>query len=164
MNHSPLRIDKEGRWFYQDEEITHRKTYLLYCRNLTRDESGRIILQIGGEKCPVEVEDAPFVVKTLDFILSNGGKLKSVSLTLNDQTQEPLDPLTIRIGADNVPYCQVRGGIFEARFSRAAYQLLAPFIQHDEKGTRFFLTIDGKEYNLTTSPPLLDISPPKRAR
>jgi len=152
MNDFPLRIDKEGRWFFQDEEITHRKTYLLYCRHLTRDESGRIILQIGREKCPVEVEDAPFVVKTLDFILSVSGKLNSILLILNDETQEPLDPLNFRIGADNIPYCQVRGGIFEARFSRSAYQLLAPFIQHDEKGSRFFLAIDGKEYNLTTPP------------
>lgn len=152
MNKSPLRIDKEGRWFYQDEEITHCKTYLLYCKHLTRDKSGQIVLQIGREKCPVEVEDAPFVVKTLDFILAGGGKLKSVSLILNDQTREPLDPLTIRIGADNAPYCQVRGKMFSARFSRNAYQLLLPFVQHDEKGTRFFITIDGKEYNLTTPP------------
>ena len=58
-----LRIDKEGRWFFREEEITHRRTYLLYCRNLTRDEMGRTILRIGREECSVEVEDAPFVVK-----------------------------------------------------------------------------------------------------
>jgi hypothetical protein len=152
MNLSPLRIDKEGRWFYGDEEITHRKTYLLYCRHLTRDESGRIILRIGQEQCLVEVEDVPFVVKTLDFILSDQGQLKSIWLTLNDETREQLNQRTLRIGPGNVPYCQVRGGAFEARFSRGAYQLLLPYIQHDEEAKRFFINIAGKEYDLTTLP------------
>jgi hypothetical protein len=38
--------------------------------------------------------------------------------------------------------------MFEARFSTQAYQLLFPFIEHDEKENRFFITIGGKEYNL----------------
>lgn len=53
MNEASIWIDKEGRWFFQGEEITHRKTYLLYNRNLTRDESGRVILRVGKEICPV---------------------------------------------------------------------------------------------------------------
>jgi hypothetical protein len=153
MSGSPLRIDKEGRWFYEDEEITHRKTYLLYCRHLTRDDSGRIILRIGREQCPVEVEDTPFVVKTLDFTPSRGGDLESIGLILNDDTRERLDPKTLRIGPGNVPYCQVRGGMFEARFSRGAYQLLMRYVQHDEKANRFFINIERKEYDLTTLPP-----------
>lgn len=148
MNESPLRIDKEGRWFFRDEEITHRKTYLLYSRNLTLDESGRIILRIGREQCPVEVEDAPFVVKTLEFVLEESGELKSIWLTLNDESRELLHPETLRIGPDNILYCRVRSGMFEARFSRGAYQLLIPFVHHDEKGNRFFLSIDGKKHDL----------------
>jgi len=152
MSKPPLRIDKEGRWFFHDEEITHRKTYLLFCQNLTRDESGRTILRIGQEQCPVEVEDAPLVVKTLDFVLADGGGLKSIWLTLNDETREQLNQATLRIGAANVPYCRVRCGKFAARFSRGAYQLLLPYIQQDEKTDRFFIQIDGKEYDLTTLP------------
>jgi hypothetical protein len=149
VNETPLRIDKEGRWFLGDEEITHRKTYLLYCRNLTRDESGRIILRIGREQCPVEVEDAPFVVKTLEFVLAKSGELKAIGLILNDETREELHPETLRIGPDHVLYCRVRSGKFEARFSRGAYQLLFPHIRHDEKENRFFITIDGRPYDLS---------------
>ncbi|MBI5968089.1 MAG: DUF1285 domain-containing protein, partial [Deltaproteobacteria bacterium] len=109
MNESSLRIDKEGRWFFDNEEITHRKTYLLFSRNLTRDESGRFILRIGQEECFVEVEDAPFVVKTLQFIPADGGGLKSIWLILNDETRELLAPETLRIGSKNVLYCRVRG-------------------------------------------------------
>ena len=152
MNPGFIRIDKEGRWFFQGEEITHRKTYLLYNRHLTRDGDGRIILKIGREICPVEVEDAPFIVKTLDFITAERGDLKSVELILNDESKEPLIPETLRIAANHIPYCRVREGRFEARFSRGAYQLLAPFIQQDEKGNRFFLAVAGKEYNLEALP------------
>jgi hypothetical protein len=149
MKKSPLRIDKEGRWFFDDEEIIHRKTYLLFSRSLARDESGRTILRIGREQCPVEVEDAPFVVRTLEFILADGGELKSIWLHLNDETREPLNQETLRIGPENVPYCRVRSGEFEARFSRGAYQLLFPFIQHDEEENRFFITIGGKNHDLS---------------
>lgn len=148
MNESPLRIDKEGRWFFQGEEITHRKTYLLYSRSLTRDESGRIILRVGREQCPVEVEDAPFVVTTVEFIPFGLDSQEAIWLTLNDETREKLDPATLRIGPGNIPYCKVREGMFEARFSRNAYQLLVPHIQHDEKENRFFLSLNKTKYPL----------------
>jgi uncharacterized protein len=148
MNESPLRIDKEGRWFYQGEEITHRKTYLLYSRSLTRDESGRIILRVGREQCPVEVEDAPFVVTTIEFVSLGPDGQEAIWLTLNDETREKLDPATLRIGPGNIPYCKVREGMFEARFSRNAYQLLVPHIQHDEKENRFFLSLNKTKYPL----------------
>ncbi len=144
----PLRIDKEGRWFYRGEEITHRKTYLLFSKNLTRDPSGQIIVKVGREQCAVDVEDAPFIVRTIGTKQSATGAIEQIALTLNDESSEPLRPETLHIHADNAPYCRVRGGMFEARFSTQAYQLLFPFIEHDEKGNRFFITIGGKEYNL----------------
>jgi hypothetical protein len=148
MNGSPLRIDQEGRWFFRGEEITHLRTYLLYSRSLTRDESGRIILRIGQEQCPVEVEDAPFVVTTLQFIPRGPDGQESIWVTLNDQTREKLDPATLRIGPGNIPYCKVREGMFEARFSRNAYQLLAPHIREDERGNSFFLSLNKKKFFL----------------
>ncbi len=148
MNAPSIWIDKEGRWFFQGEEITHRKTYLLYNRNLTRDESGRIILRVGKEICPVEVEDVPFVVKSLALFTSEQGRLDSVKLILNDESSEQLMPESLRIGADHIPYCRVREGMFEARFSRGAYQLLVPFILQDEEGNRFFISIAGKKHFL----------------
>jgi len=148
MNERAIWIDKEGRWFFQGEEISHRKTYLLYCRNLTLDNAGRLILRIGREECRVEAEDVPFVVKSVDFIAAGEEKLKSIDLLLNDETREILKPETLRVGGQNVLYCRVREGKFSARFSRNAYQLLFPHIRSDEKGSRFFIFLDGKEYLL----------------
>jgi len=148
MKTPPIKIDKDGRWFCQGEEITHRRTYLLYCRNLTRDESGRFLLRVGREECPVEVEDAPFVVATMEFISSGLDGRESIGLTLNDETREKMAPETLRIGLNHIPYCRVREGLFEARFSRNAYQILAPHIQLDEKENRFFLSLNGKKHYL----------------
>lgn len=148
MNGSPLRIDKDGHWFFQEEEITHRKTYLLYSRSLTRDESGRIIVRIGREQCPVEVEDAPLLVTTLEFVPAGSDGDEALWLTLNDETREKLDPDTLRIGAGHVPYCKVRGGMFDARFSRNAYQLLVPYIRQNEANQAFFLPLNKKRYYL----------------
>ncbi len=143
-----MRIDKEGRWFLQGKEITHRKTYLLYCRSLTRDDAGRVVLRVGREECPVEVEDAPFVVMTIEFVSPRPGGEEEIWIILNDETREKLAPETLRIGPENIPYCRVRNGMFEARFSRNAYQLLLPHIRPDEQETRFFLSLNGKKYPL----------------
>jgi uncharacterized protein len=149
MMENSLWIDKEGRWFFQGEEITHRKTYLLFCRNLTLDETGHLLLRVGKEECRVEAEDAPFIVKSVDFVSGREGSIQSLDLLLNDETREPLNPETLRVGAQNVLYCQVRKGMFSARFSRGAYQLLFPCIQHDEKRNYFFLVLGGEEYILS---------------
>jgi hypothetical protein len=149
MKTPPIKIDKDGRWFCQGEEITHRRTYLLYCRGLTRDESGRILLRVGREECPVEAEDAPFVVATMEFISPGLDGREAIWLTLNDETREKMAPETLRIGPNHIPYCRVREGMFEARFSRNAYQILTPHIQLDERENRFFLSLNGNRYYLT---------------
>lgn len=148
MNKPFFWIDKEGRWFYQGEEITHRRTYLLYSRNLTLDPEGRLLVRLGQEECRVEAEDAPYIVRSVDFFGPDGGPPKGIHLLLNDESREPLHPETLKVGENNVLYCRVREGMFPARFSRGAYQLLFPLIHHNEEGNRYFLLLDGKEYNL----------------
>jgi len=59
-----------------------------------------------------------------------------------------MEPEALRIGPNHVPYCRVREGMFEARFSRNAYQILTPHIQLDEKENRFFLSLNGKKHYL----------------
>ncbi len=148
MNEPFFWIDREGRWFYRGEEITHRRTYLLYSRSLTLDGQGRLLLRVGREECRVEAEDAPYVVKSVDFVRAEGREYQGIDLLLNDETRESLNPETLQVGRENVLYCRVRGGMFSARFSRGAYQLLFPLIRHDEDGRRFFLPLGGKEYPL----------------
>jgi len=68
---------------------------------------------------PVEVEDAPFVVVRFE---ADG---EGWALSLSDGSREALDPATLTLRRGEVPYCRVKDGRFEARFSRAAtWQLL----------------------------------------
>jgi hypothetical protein len=94
----------------------------------------------------VGAEDAPFVVATLEFISPGPGGEEAVWLTLNDETREKFVPETFRIGPNHIPCRQVRDGMFEARFSRNAYQFLAPHIELDERENCFFLYLDGGKH------------------
>ena len=55
-----LRIDREGAWFHEDEEVTHPGILANLWGSLRVDAEGHFI-QIGPARVPVEVEDAPFV-------------------------------------------------------------------------------------------------------
>lgn len=59
---------------------------------------------------------------------------------------ESLNPSTLRIGKDNIPYCAVRNGQYRARFSRPAYYQLANWIDFDPISEFFFLELNGIRY------------------
>ncbi len=82
----------------------------------------------------------------MEFITAGPEGGEAIWLTLNDETREKMLPETLRIGRNHIPYCQVRDGMFEARFSRNAYQILAPHIQLDEKENCLFLSLDGGKH------------------
>jgi len=88
------------------------------------------------------------VVTTIEFVSPGPGGEEGIWITLNDETREKLSPETLKIGPENIPYCRVRNGMFEARFSRNAYQVLLPHIQPDEQENHFFLSLNGKKYTL----------------
>jgi hypothetical protein len=84
----------------------------------------------------------PFVVARIE---RRGHALHAI---LTDGTEADVDAATLRIGDDDVPYCAVRDGAFEARLSRAAaFQLLA-LADYDEATGRGTLRVGGLEYPL----------------
>jgi len=133
-------LDQEGRWFHEGVEITHRRTLELFSRSVCPDPAGGYRLQIGREHARIEVEDTPLMVREVSFVGAEA------ELKLNDGSSEILDPGTLRIGAQNVLYCQVKGKKFPARFLRPAYYQLAIRIEQDEEG--FFLPASGKKIYL----------------
>jgi len=113
-----LRIDREGGWFHEGDEVSHEGIVANLRDGLQVDANGHF-LQIGPVRVPVEVDDAPFSV--VRFESEGDGWV----LWLIDGSREVLDPGTLRLGQGDVPYCRVKGGRFAARFSRAAaWQLL----------------------------------------
>ena len=70
---------------------------------------------------------------------------------LGDGTEMDVDPATLRLGPDDVPYCAVKDGAFEARLSRAAAFQLLSLADYDEGTGRGALRLAGREYPLRRS-------------
>lgn len=137
-----LKVDRDGEWFADGKEITHAGVLANLRGNLSLDAEGYFV-QAGPARIPVEVEDTPFTVLRVE---SEGSGLR---LTLNDQSQEWLDPPTLRLTRDQVPYCRIKAGQFEARFTRAAAYQLGQLVDYDEDTDRATLILGGSRYDLT---------------
>jgi hypothetical protein len=124
---SGLRLDREGRWLHEGRPVRHKRLAQALHQGIDRHpETGETIVRIGAKWCYVEVEDAPYVVRSARV---EGDR---VELLLSDDSWEVLDPATLRIGAGGVPYATVKDGRFRARFSRAAYQALIPHLEEED--------------------------------
>jgi hypothetical protein len=138
-----LRIDVDGDWFDDGVEVTHPGVLANLRANLRRDAQGYFIQT--RVRIPVEVADAPLVV--IRFERSGDGFVAFI----NDGTEERVEPAAIRIGPRDIPYCAVKNGTFEARFSRAAtYQLLG-MAEYDERTGRGVLRHGARDYELRRS-------------
>ncbi|MBW2063980.1 MAG: DUF1285 domain-containing protein [Deltaproteobacteria bacterium] len=143
-----IYIDKEGRWFYEGAEIIRREIILHFYRHMELDPQGRYIIDWNGQRCYLDVEDAPFVVQRAEREERGGPDRYAFVLYLNDDTREELAPESLWVGKDNVLYCRVKDGKFPARFSRPAYYQICEFMIEQEGA--FFLPIDGKKYTIRT--------------
>ena len=141
-----ITFGKDGRWYCDDEVIPNRAICRLYARAMTIGEDGIARLELGEDKTDVTVEDTPWVVVQVE-----GEPGRGFHVLLNDETMEPLDPSTLRVGADNVLYARVKGGRHEARFLRPAYYELMRHTEPDADG-RLVLPIGGRRVILPDPP------------
>jgi uncharacterized protein len=111
-----IKFGKDGRWYSDDEPIPNRAINRLFSRTLKVLPDGRAWLELGEDKADVLIEDTPWVVTSVD-----GDPAHGFAVVLNDETREPLDPASLRIGPGHVLYCRVKDGRHEARFLRPAY-------------------------------------------
>jgi len=138
-----LRVDVDGDWLDDDVAITHAGILANLRSLLKRDAQGYFIQT--RVRIPVEVEDVPFVVSRIER------RGETLHAFLNDGTEADVDPSSLRVGSDDVPYCAVKSDAFEARLSRAAaFQLLA-MADYDEASGRGALRLGGREYPLRRS-------------
>ncbi|HOO45220.1 MAG TPA: DUF1285 domain-containing protein [Deltaproteobacteria bacterium] len=143
--HCPIRIDKEGRWYYEEKEIINENVLLAFCNALEKDPEGNYRIVIESELCYVDVEDTPFVVSSI-----RGEKETGLYVLLNTSAVHELDPSTLSIGKDNVLYCTLPDGM-KVRFTRAAYYLLALMMEEDDQGN-ITLTVGEKTYPVLKDP------------
>jgi hypothetical protein len=117
-----FRIDRDGVWRHEDEEVTHPGVLANLYANL-RAEGPEHYLQVGPRRIPVRVDDAPFVVTRIE-----PRERADPIVYLSDGTSERLDPAGLWLGSRGTPYCWVKAGRFRARLSLAAWFQLAPLL------------------------------------
>jgi hypothetical protein len=140
-----FRIDREGAWRHEGQEVSHPGVLRNLYANL-RAEGDAHYLQVGPNRIPVTVEDAPFVVVRVEIRPDAPG---SLWLHLSDGSEEPLDPVALWLGPSGAPYGQVKGGRFRARFSLAAWLQLAERLEGEPGGDRATLVLGNSRILLT---------------
>jgi len=144
---SGLSIDDEGRFLHRGEPITHARTLEVLWRSLHRDAAGRWVVAIGREQGFVQVDETPWVVRSVTF---EGDR---AALRLAGGREEPLDPATLSVARDGVLRCRVMGSE-RARFARGAQIALGAAIEEDPAGTgRWVLVLGGSRWPVAGEAP-----------
>jgi hypothetical protein len=142
-------IDSEGDWYYRESPMQRADIISHLCQHLRREESsGKYIIQMGKQRCYLEVEDTPLVVTSVYYqeAREEDGQ-EELCLSIKHLTaNQPLNPTSLWVGKENVLYCKVMEDTIPARFLRPAYYQLAEFIYEDKKEHRFYLLLRGRRY------------------
>jgi hypothetical protein len=131
--------------------MTRKEIVQYFYQHLRLDSQGHYQIEIGHEHCRVQVDDVPYIIRSVSPRFAGVGGRMCMVISLSDGSCEELNPETIRIGKNNIPYCRVKKSRHEARFSRQAYYQLAIHIVHDPHQDRYFMTIDGRSYTLAVN-------------
>jgi uncharacterized protein len=138
-----IRIDREGRWFYEDQEIINPGVLHTFHAALELCEDGRYRIVLNQEVCYVEVEDTPFIVMAL-----RGDNTSGFALVLNSGTISTLNPATLTIGQDNIMYARLENGM-PVRLLRPAYYSLAMAMEENPNG-EIILRVGQRTYPILT--------------
>jgi hypothetical protein len=77
----PMRIARDGTWYYMNSPIGRKPLYKLFSRVLRRDDDGVHYLVTPVEKCAIEVEDAPFLA--IRMAIAGAGREQTISFETN---------------------------------------------------------------------------------
>jgi len=139
-----IRIDKDGVWSYRGNEMLRKDIVQLLYRHLKRDHDGRYLIEMGEDREYLDVEDTPYVIKSISLTADMGKDV--ISLHMPDETVDELDPSTLRVGADNALYGIMSGMAVEARFSRSSYYQLAEHIEQEDGKEQFYIFLNSQRY------------------
>lgn len=143
-----ILLDPEGRWLHEGEVIENPRLRALFHRSIGRTSGGTWVLSIGPFTYPIQVADTPYHVRSLRIEKDQAGG-ERVMLRLSDDTEEALDPATLRLGQQEGRLsCRVKGGEWEARLTRPAYLALAPRILLLEEDGGYALELGGRRFPL----------------
>ena len=142
IDRETITLNSRGVWLTNGEEITHLETCKAFAKHLGRDAEGYFI-QIGKDHKRIELEDTPFFVTRIKTTSD------AVTLVLNDDSMEKLDPYSLRYSPSRL-VCTVKklaqGGPLEARFLPQAYLDLLKDLE--QEGEDYFVQIGSSRIKL----------------
>jgi uncharacterized protein len=130
VGHSDMRIDADGRWFYQGSEIQRPEMVRLFSTILRRDDD-KFFLVTPAERLEIEVEDAPFVAVDME----SRGEGRERTIVFRTNVDEVIaageeHPITVAGSAESPrPYLHIRRGL-NARIGRSVYYRLIQIADH----------------------------------
>lgn len=142
-------IKRDGSWFYMGTPIARERMVRLFSTILRKDDDGKTYLVTPVEKVGITVEDAPFVITTMEVVGS--GENIAISFTTNIGDVVLLDeahPLRVEINpksGEPRPYVLVRDRL-EALICRPVFYELVD-LAHEQDGT-LVLKSAGKRFTL----------------
>jgi len=138
-----LRLDRVGRFWHQDEEVTHPRLRQALLRWLDVRDDGRDIVRLDPQRYAyVDVEDAHLRATSARW---DGDRAR---LVLDDGSDEELDYGSLQSAADGTLYCGARGGRLRCRITTPAYYVLAERIVEHQDG--FALRAAGGLHRITS--------------
>jgi hypothetical protein len=145
LRRSGIRIDREGRFIHEGEEVRHEGLRRALFRWLDAEPDGRVVLRLDARRFAyVDVDDTPLVVRAARR--EGDGAGERVLLALTDGGDEALDPETLTVDDAGVLRARVRGGKLEARLATSAAAALAELLS-EEAGDPI-LTLAGRRHRI----------------
>lgn len=142
LRQSGIRLDRDGRFWHEGEEITHAGMRAAFFRWIDRNPDGRYVLRLDERRFVyLEVDDTAFVVRSLRW------EGERAIVLLSDASEEELDLSTLRLQAQGVAYATVKRR-FDARLSTAAWGALQPRVV--ERDGAYFVDV-GKGVRIATT-------------
>lgn len=126
LRRSGIRIDRDGRFIHEGEEVLHQGLRQALFRWLDRlpPPDGRYVLRLDERRLAyLDVDDTPLVARSAR--IDDGGR---IWLGLSDGSEEALAPETLTTDPDGTLRAWVRGGRIEARLATSAVAALADLL------------------------------------
>ncbi|HET8734189.1 MAG TPA: hypothetical protein VFM45_10520 [Anaeromyxobacteraceae bacterium] len=141
-----ISIDDEGTFLVNGEPVTHERTLEVLWSGLSTAPGGGWQVRVGREVAPVAVGETPFVVTAVVDAGEDGRS--GATLRLAGGATEPLQPASLRVGADGVLRATLASG-HAARFSRAAQVALGARLVEDPSAPGgYHLPLGGRRWPL----------------
>lgn len=125
--HSAMRIDAQGRWFHEGDEIRRPELVSLFARLLRREPSGQHVLVTPVEMLDIDVEDAPLFAIAMESEGEGEDRVLRFRIGATGQwvTADADHPLTLESHPEGPrPALGLEAGL-RARIARPVYYALA---------------------------------------